>query len=629
MYERNAIIIERYYNNMFGYDLKHNIKENFKNYCELIDAIEKYKNISEEEEEIIIEYDIIANKIRDIQKKQENYNKKNLQYQQERNNIFQNIDEDANLIQKSLDKVNNSISDIDEDIKENALNFINVVAEFNEKSLVRVKCGKSRRIIEKEYNKKLNETLENYKNIDINLEKRAKQFIERDTAEIEAELKNKIQKNGEKEKIPFKNEVIDQAIILSIDIQKRETDILSNVYEKTNKLFSEIKNNTIKIEKHKKLILDSKCKLEMIAAIKEYMVQFLDNERLSAVNGENEYDKLMDEACHNLNEDLIQINNLYSLLIKEISKKATKKAYTDLYNIEYLKKLENKAEEFDSQVKKLKLPVAVINPNHWRIEGMKRIYDIFNKTIIENYNTSFKEFIPIENNNSDDEEYNDEIKYTNQNIEHMEDEFIYENQDYINQSSEAKDDEDELKNEIDKKIDMILGFRDDDDEIEKSNQEDDWDENDDEDFKDDLDSKNEDRWEDDDFDEEWDDEEVEEDWNDEEVEEDWNDEEIFEQDEFHDTQENEEDEDYDIHLEELRDDYRTEGAFYNKEQIDFGEEDFDDEIDYDIWGNNITRYRNSKQHKDKEDKNDWENEFINIGKKDKNKKKGFFDKFKR
>ena len=100
MYERNAIIIERFFNNLFGYDIKNNIKANYEYYCELIDVSERYKTVTEEEEEIIIEYDIIANKIRDIQKKQEILNKKNSQLQQERNEVFENIEEDANLIQK-------------------------------------------------------------------------------------------------------------------------------------------------------------------------------------------------------------------------------------------------------------------------------------------------------------------------------------------------------------------------------------------------------------------------------------------------------------------------------------------------------------------------------------------------
>ena len=48
MYERNAIIIERFFNNLFGYDIKNNIKANYEFYCELIDVSERYKTVTEE-----------------------------------------------------------------------------------------------------------------------------------------------------------------------------------------------------------------------------------------------------------------------------------------------------------------------------------------------------------------------------------------------------------------------------------------------------------------------------------------------------------------------------------------------------------------------------------------------------
>ncbi len=622
MYERNAIIIERYFDNLFGYNFKNNIKVNYSLYCELIDASEKYKAITEEEEEIIIEYDIIANRIRDIQKTQESLNKKNIQFQEERNKIFENIDEDANLIQKKLDKINTNISNIDEEIKENASNFTNIVAEFNEKSVIRDKIGKKRRVIEKDYNNKLNETLENFKNIDMNLEKRAKQFIEIDSTEIETEIKNKIQKNGEKEKVPFNEDVIEQAIIVSIDAQKRETDILSNIYEKTNKLFSEIKNNSIKMEKHKKTIIDSKCKLRLISAIKEYIIQFLDNERLAAVNGESEYKKLMEESCKNVNEDLVQINNLYALLIKEITKKATKKSYIDLYNIEYLKDLESKAEEFENQVKKLKLPVTVINPNRWRIDGMKKIYDVFNKCVTKEYNRNLGDFFKYDNeDDSSDEEdsfvdYNTEEQLdTNYNI--IKDKNIEEKEKREKDSNE----EDNLKSDIDRKIDIILGIQDSEDNNELKNniandinredtlEDDEWDE--------DIDS----------LDEDFEDQEINLDEEDDNEDDEWNEDvEVDEYEENLDENEEEFDEDmgYDDEWEEYEeDDYRESETI---EDI----EDFEEEADYDIWGNNITKKnRQQKTNHNRKKDNDWGNEYINIENKEKNKKNKFFNKFKR
>ena len=331
MYERNAIILERYFDEMFGYNLKNSIKTNFKKYSELVEIQEEYKKITEEEEEVIIDYDLIANRIGEIQKNEQDLNRENSKYQQQREQIFDSIDEDAISIQKRLDSINQNIQDLDEKIKENALKFINAVAEFREKSLIRSNCGKNRKNVEFEYNNLLNETLDNYRNIDIKLEKRAKQFSEQDTTELEENLRKVIEENGKKEKIPFDKDAIKQAIDLSIDIQKKEADLLTNAYEKTSKLFAEIKSGKLKIDMHKKIILDSTSKQAFLSAVKEYLVQFLDNERLAAVNGENEYNQLIKEACNNLKDDLIQIHNLYTLLIKEITKKATKTKVTNYH----------------------------------------------------------------------------------------------------------------------------------------------------------------------------------------------------------------------------------------------------------------------------------------------------------
>ena len=145
MYERNAIVLERYFNQMFGYNMKNNIKTNFKDYCELVESFEKYKDITDEEDNIMQEYDQIANRIREIQKRQEVLSKRNTKYQSEREDIFQNIDENSEAIERKFDLICSNIQSIDEQIKENAKDFINVVAEFNEKSVVRNTCGRARR----------------------------------------------------------------------------------------------------------------------------------------------------------------------------------------------------------------------------------------------------------------------------------------------------------------------------------------------------------------------------------------------------------------------------------------------------------------------------------------------------
>lgn len=568
MYERNAIVLERYFNQMFGYNMKNNIKTNFKDYCELVESFEKYRDITDEEDNIMQEYDLIANKIREVQKKQEILSKKNTKYQAEREEIFQNIDENSEIIQKKFNVINNNIEQINEQIKENANDFIEVITEFSEKSEIRTACGRTRRNIESEYNKKLNKALNDYKEIDIDIEKTAKQFIDIPTDEIEEELKEKIQKNGEREKIPFNMEVITKAITLCVDVQKRETEILANIYDKTSRLFSEIKSNAPKGDKHKKIIKDSKSKLEFVGALKEYLVQFLDNERLTAVNGAEEHNKLMKEACENLDEDIVQINNLYTLLLKEISKKITKKTYAELYNINYLKDLEKKSEEFEKQIKKLNLPVTIINPNYWRIEGMKRIYDVFYKNVTEEYGRDLSEYMPKEENGIDeDNDFDDvkELKEKNKNEKSRKTkrkikEIVQEEEPDPKINDEV---DDEIDDEIDDKIDMILGFND---------------------------ERNDD----------------------------WDDEEISPEDDFREEDDDiEEEQDWD---DEIEDDEEWEEDIAD---IDDDDDDWDDDIEEEEEEEIEPKSKKTKQ-------DDWENEFIKINDKNKSKdKKGFFNKFKK
>ena len=633
MYERNAIVLERYFNQMFGYNMKNNIKTNFKDYCELVESFEKYKDITDEEDNIMQEYDQIANRIREIQKRQEVLSKRNTKYQAEREDIFQNIDENSEAIERKFDLICSNIQSIDEQIKENAKDFINVVAEFNEKTVVRTTCGRARRNIENEYNKKYNKIVEDYKNIDVAIEKTAKQFIDMPTEEIEEELKEKIKKNGEKEKIPFNMDVITKAISLSVDVQKRETEILANVYDKTNKLFTEIKNNSTKGDKHKKLIKDSKSKLEFVGALKEYLVQFLDNERLTAVNGAEEHTKLMEEACKNLDEDLIQINNLYTLLLKEITKKITKKSYAELYNIDYLTNLERKSEEFERQIKKLNLPVTIINPNYWRIEGMKKIYDIFYKTVTEEYGRDLSEYMPKEDP-IDEYEEDDDWDFEDEEKEEIKPK-------KIKRKIKGISKEEPTSEERDEEIDMLLGFNDD----KKDDKEEKWD--DDDDFNDDFgdeedddvyydiwgndinDEDGNDRFDDDDdFD---DDEDLaaddEDDWDDEDEDNLEDADYIFDRDDddFEDNEEESEDEDdfddedEDENLEEDEDDWEDDDW---DDEDDFEDEDEEEEV-------KKSENKKAKSKKKTED-DDWGNEFVKIEKKSTNKKKkGFFEKFKK
>ena len=85
MYERNAIVLERHFAKLFGYDEKNNLKNNYSNFVELVERIEKYQEAVKNEDEIIAEYDQIIKKIKDVQNKQEALSNKNTKLQENRN----------------------------------------------------------------------------------------------------------------------------------------------------------------------------------------------------------------------------------------------------------------------------------------------------------------------------------------------------------------------------------------------------------------------------------------------------------------------------------------------------------------------------------------------------------------
>lgn len=397
MYERNAIVIDRYFSNIFEYDKKNNIKVNGNNYFELVDVLEKYQEASEIENNIMDEYEKTANKIKEIQKIQEGLNKKNLKYFESRKSLFENLDEDEEELKKEFDNIEAEIRANENEIRNNTDRFIEGIKEFNEKSEVRSKCGRERRIIENDYQRILNLTIENYNNILKEKLREMKSFLKtEDKEEIKEQMKEKIQKNGAKEKVPFDSNVINKAIDTSLYIEGKKAEILLSIYDKTTKLLDEIKNDNVKIAKHKKQVKDSKSKLEFLNVITEYIILFLDNERMNTIGGETEHKKVMSEACNNLQNDLIEIQNMYSLLIKEINGKSTKKSYKELYNIDYLNALKEKEINFEKNISKLNMTGTVIYPDYWRIEGMQKIYDTFRTIMTDVYEVDLSEYEPLD-----------------------------------------------------------------------------------------------------------------------------------------------------------------------------------------------------------------------------------------
>lgn len=562
MYERSAIILDKYFENLFGYTQKNNLKENYKDYAKLVECSEKYTIATESEDKIMKEYDEVADKIKKIQKNQEILNKKSAEIQDERYDVFQNIAEEYEKIKKRFEKIDNDTEENNKKIKQIEQEFINVISDFSKKSEERNNLGKERKIVEQEYSKALNTALETYKNIDKENLKVARDFEQRDFNQIEKELYEKMKANGLKEKVAFDSNVMKNAIDLAINIRKKEIQILYSIYEKTTRLFSEIKNNSVKIERHKKQIKDAKSKLDFLNALKEYLIQYLDNERLSAVNGEQEHKKMMKEACKNFESDLVQINNMYELLLREIAGKATKKMYKELYDVEYLNKLKQNSIEFEKQISKLNLMGTVIDPNHWRNEGMEKIYKVFYNDVVDVYGRNLSEF-KIDETNKEDKIINQEDgeKINNQNDEKSKENKV----EHIDDKKEKITDVDDEEDEFDEKIDMILGFgkEDKDEDTKEINADED-------DYDIDLSDLDDDDWDDeDDESTDWDDEEYDDDdeWNEKKIHENNKEDELVEDDFWNDedirSEENEKDPSYDFD-----DDYELEDKEDLKEEVD-------------------------------------------------------------
>lgn len=446
MYERNAIVIDRFFTDLFGYGQTNNLKGNYLNYCDLIEKLKRYQEVSNSENNMMVEFEKVANDIKDIQKIQESYYKRNLKLQETRRGLFDNLEDSADVLKKKFDKINEELNKNNLDMELNIENFINKISEFGDKSDNRTQCGRERRIIENEYQKSLQNTTENYKKIDLKIVSKAKEILKQnDDSDIKEQIRLEILKNGQKEKVAFNMDVIDKTIEIVTEIEMKKIEVFVSTYEKTGRLLNEIKNDSVKIERHEKFATDSKSKLDFMSKFIEYIIAFLDNERLNIVGGEKEHKKLMNEACKNFEDDLVQIKNLYEIIIKEISGRATKKMYKDLYKPEYVQELVEDEKQFEKSISKLNVVGTIIYPDYWRLEGMQKIFEQFKKIVTETYKKDLMEYEPIyigvENNPPKVEQY--DPSQDNDNWEIEDDGFNFDSKNKYQEDEEEEYENDE------------------------------------------------------------------------------------------------------------------------------------------------------------------------------------------
>lgn len=474
MYERSAIVLEKYFNKIFGFNEKNNLKNLYNSYKNIIEETCKYQEIIEEEEKQIEQFDQIANEIRNIQQEQKKLYKSNIKLEEDRNKLFDDLDEDPALLEKKLEKIGQTILSNNERLEELKNGFTENLNEFNERQKERNKCSKARRIEEGTHIQLIEGLKKELQEIDVNKIKELKQFASAETLDdMKKEIAEIMINNGKDEKVKFNEDVVEKSVNARTKIAQKEAESYISAYDKTRKLLNEIENEDIKLDKYQKTLRDVSVKIEFLKAEKEYIVSFLDNERMTAINGLKAHKVMMVEACEKFELDIEQFENLYQLVLREIAGKSTKKAYNELYNKEYLKNIEEKEKNFEEAINNIKLKAGtIINSNYWRIDGIKNIYEVFQNEITTKFGKDLSEY---------------QLEELEEEIEDEPEEPIYENLDDENYES----DEDLLS----------YDFPEDDDESEIDEEEEYFDDDDDEYADDEEDEEDLDEFEDDEDDE--------------------------------------------------------------------------------------------------------------------------------
>lgn len=464
MYERSAIVLEKNFNTILGFDQKTNLKTIYKDFKELAEEIENYQQILEEEDKIISEFDKVANEIRKIQQEQKKLYKSNIKLEEDRNQLFDNLDEDPEIISKKLKKIEENIAENNKRLEELRESYVTSLTTFSQKQEERNLCSRNRRAEEKKHLQIIEKTTNNLNDIDKSIIKELKDFINSECENEKQEIIEIMMNNGKDERVPFNKDVIQNAVEMRTDIAKKEAECYINAYEKTRRLIAEINNDDVKLDKYTKTLRDISVKMAFLKAKKMYIVSFLDNERMSAINGLKAHKQLMEESCNEFKTDMEQFDNLYSLILREIAGRSSKKAYKELYNKEYLKNIEEKEKNFEQEINNIKIHAgAIINSNYWRIDEIKNIYHVFQNEVSEKFGKDLSEFKLEENEDEivsdkkseieddifkteipdDDVEYIEEYEYDD-DYEDNEDDFIEVNGDEnIENEDESEYDEDE------------------------------------------------------------------------------------------------------------------------------------------------------------------------------------------
>ncbi len=393
MYERSAIVLENYFSKIFGLNKLKNLKTNYEEYAQMIEEIKEYQRVMQEEEKVMKKFEEAAAEIEEIQKKQSQLHEENINIENQRDQIFNDLSENPSILYQKLEKIENKVESNNEELKNIREKYIKALVIFTERQKERNKYARMHRTTETEYLNNVKIAIKDFDEIDNQKIQEIKKFVQDNKNSYIQEIIKIMLKNGKNERVQFDQTAITNAVNARMEIAQEEANLYLSIYERMKKLLVELSNGNIKLAKSEKLLRDASVKFAFLNAEKEYIVSFLDNERITAMNGKIIHQESMKEACKNFVADINQINNLYELVVRETVGKATKKAYKELYNKTYLKEIQEKERDFEEEVTNIKINIGtVINSNYWRIEGIKNIYNTFQDEIGEKFGKDLSDY---------------------------------------------------------------------------------------------------------------------------------------------------------------------------------------------------------------------------------------------
>ena len=606
MYERSAIVLERYMEKILKLNKEYNLKRNNENYGELINEIENYQTVTEKELEVIQEFDDTAKEIENLQQEQEKIYKDNKKLEDDRAQLFTELGEDAQVLEIKLKKIEGTLDKNNEKLKEIRAEFVKYLTDFSKKQKNRNKCEKARRIGEANHINYIERMHAEFDEIDVKDIVALKDFINFEKEQVKQEALGIMIKNGKSERVAFNQEVLKRAIKARISIAEKEAECYILVYEKMKKILAEPDSEVIRLNKYKKTLRDTSVKLAFLNAEREYIVGFLDYERMTAISGTKAHKKMMMEACNNFELDMMQIAKLYELIMRETTNRSTKKGYNQLYNKNYIKNIEDKEKNFEKEVNNVNISMGtVINSNYWRIEGIKNIYNVFQEEVSEKFNKDLSEYKIEEPDEIEElarvQNYQKEMKKERKQPEKIEEkentykQFEYDQYGKYGETDyDEEDDENDYKEYEDKKEEVIDNHQE---------------------YQYNIDDYSFDEEDDDDYNEEYDNEYDEEDY-DEDYEED-NDFNNYAMNYDEDEEEEDKEENYEMNYDDDEEDYEDDYSEDEYEDEDDYEEDYedeyeDDEEDEDYKAYNHKSYNFRKRTTYLEDDDDDEEEYENI-----------------